>query len=118
VRIGEGPVFAPTPPPDIDLEAWRESLELIEAWQPRTLAITHFGSCDDAATHLAALRGRLDRLESLARDLDEAGFAAAVRAELAGSSSPETAATYEQAMPPAQSFHGLARYLNKRDTPL
>jgi glyoxylase-like metal-dependent hydrolase (beta-lactamase superfamily II) len=114
VRIGDGPVFAPTPPPDIDLCAWRESLDEIEAWKPRSLAITHFGSCEDVDTHLAALRERLDRLESLAGELDERGFAAAVRAELAASSTAETAATYEQAMPPAQSFHGLARYLRGR----
>ena len=38
VRIGEGPVLAPTPPPDIDLPAWRASLELIEGWRPRSLA--------------------------------------------------------------------------------
>ncbi len=114
VRIGDGPVFAPTPPPDIDLEAWRESIEQIEAWQPRSLAFTHFGSCDDVAGHLAALRERLDRLETMASDLDEEGFAAAVRAELAASSTPETAATYAQAMPPEQSFHGLARYISRR----
>ncbi len=113
VRIGEGPVFAPTPPPDIDLAAWRESLDLIEAWQPRSLAITHFGSCDDVEGHFVALRERLDRLEALADELDEEGFAAAVRAELSESSA-ETIATYEQAMPPAQSFHGLARYLSRR----
>jgi len=113
VRIGDGPVFAPTPPPDIDLQAWRESLELIEAWQPRSLAITHFGGCDDVEQHLAELRERLDRLESMVGALDEAGFAAAVRAELAESSTPETAATYEQAMPPDQSFHGLARHLSR-----
>ncbi len=112
VRIGEGPVFAPTPPPDIDLAAWRESLDLIEAWQPRSLAITHFGSCEDVEGHFAALRERLDRLESIASELDEERFAVAVRAELSESSA-ETIATYEQAMPPAQSFQGLARYLRR-----
>jgi glyoxylase-like metal-dependent hydrolase (beta-lactamase superfamily II) len=115
VRIGAGPVFAPTPPPDIDLDAWRDSIEQIEAWNPRSLAFTHFGSCDDVAGHLAALRARLDQLESMMSDLDEEGFAAAVRAELAASNTPETAATYAQAMPPAQSFHGLARYMHRRE---
>ncbi len=115
VRIGDGPVFAPTPPPDIDLEAWRDSIEQIEAWRPRSLAFTHFGSCDDVDSHLAALRARLDQLETMASNLDEEGFAAAVSAELAASSTPETAATYTQAMPPEQSFHGLARYMRGRE---
>ena len=115
VRIGDGPVFAPTPPPDIDLEAWRDSIAQIEAWRPRSLAFTHFGGCEDVKDHLAALRGRLDQLEEMASDLDEAGFAAAVSAELAASSTPQTAATYAQAMPPEQSFHGLARFMRRRE---
>jgi glyoxylase-like metal-dependent hydrolase (beta-lactamase superfamily II) len=111
VRIGDGPVLAPTPPPDIDLGAWRRSLAQIEAWQPRSLALTHFGSHDDVASHLATLRRRLQEAEEMARDLDQAGFAAAISAIVAGASSPETAAAYDQAMPAAQSFHGVARYL-------
>jgi glyoxylase-like metal-dependent hydrolase (beta-lactamase superfamily II) len=111
VRIGGASVLAPTPPPDIDLEAWRSSLELIESWAPRSLAVTHFGSYEDVAEHLAGLREQLDRVEAMAGELDEAAFAAAVRARVAASTTSETAAAYEQAMPPEQSFHGLRRYL-------
>jgi glyoxylase-like metal-dependent hydrolase (beta-lactamase superfamily II) len=110
VRIGDGPVFAPTPPPDIDLEAWRASLELIEGWEPQSVALTHFGSRDDVAEHLTALRERLDRVEKMAEELDEEQFSAAVRAETASAN----AGTYEQATPPAQNYRGLARYLQKR----
>jgi glyoxylase-like metal-dependent hydrolase (beta-lactamase superfamily II) len=114
VRIDGGCVLAPTPPPDIDLEAWRASLELIEAWRPRSLAVTHFGSFDDVENHLAALRDQLDQASAMAGDLDEATFAATIRTTVASSTAPETAAAYEQAMPPAQSFHGLARYLREQ----
>ncbi len=112
VRIDDGPVLAPTPPPDIDLEAWRASLELIESWRPLSLAPTHFGSYDDVASHLQALREQLERMLQLARAGEEDAFAAAIRAHVTDSSSPETARVYEQAMPPQQSFHGLARYLS------
>jgi glyoxylase-like metal-dependent hydrolase (beta-lactamase superfamily II) len=115
VRIEGGSVLAPTPPPDIDLPAWRQSLQLLEAWQPSSLAVTHFGAYEDVAYQLGALREQLDRAEVLARELDEAGFAAAIRAMVASSSAPRTAAVYEQAMPPEQCFAGLARYL--RDQP-
>jgi glyoxylase-like metal-dependent hydrolase (beta-lactamase superfamily II) len=111
VRIDDGCVLAPTPPPDIDLEAWRASLKLIEAWRPRSLAMTHFGSFDDVENHLAALREQLNQASAMAGDLDEATFAATIRTTVASSTASETAAAYEQAMPPAQSFHGLARYL-------
>jgi glyoxylase-like metal-dependent hydrolase (beta-lactamase superfamily II) len=114
VRIGEGPVLAPTPPPDIDLGAWRASLELIESWRPQSIAVTHFGAYDDVAGHLDSLREQLDEGALLAAELDAPAFAAAVRARVAGSSSMETAAAYEQAMPPEQSFDGLARYLQRR----
>ena len=114
VRIGEGPVLAPTPPPDIDLEAWRASLDLIESWNPTSIAVTHFGDYDDVAVHLDSLREQLEGSEVSAGELDESAFAASVRARVAGSSSGETAAAYEQAMPPEQSFHGLARYLRRR----
>jgi glyoxylase-like metal-dependent hydrolase (beta-lactamase superfamily II) len=115
VRIDGACVLAPTPPPDIDLEAWRRSLDAIEDWAPRTLAITHFGAYEDVEAHLARLRDQLVEAERMAGDLDEPGFAAGVRARVAGSAGPRTAAAYEQAMPPEQSFQGLARYLRRRD---
>jgi glyoxylase-like metal-dependent hydrolase (beta-lactamase superfamily II) len=116
VRIAEGPVLAPTPPPDIDLEAWRASLELIEGWSPQSIGVTHFGTYDDVAGHLDSLREQLERGAVSAGELDEHAFAAAVRARVAALSSSETAAAYEQAMPPEQSFHGLARYLRRRES--
>jgi glyoxylase-like metal-dependent hydrolase (beta-lactamase superfamily II) len=115
VRIAGGGVLAPTPPPDIDLQAWRASLELLEDWEPRSLGVTHFGAYDDVEHQLGSLREQLDQAEALARELDETGFATALRAMVARTSTPETAAVYEQAMPPEQCFAGLARYL--RDQP-
>lgn len=111
VRIGEGPVLAPTPPPDIDLAAWRASLELVERWRPARVAPTHFGVYEDVDEHLAAIRERLDTMERLAATLDEDAFVAAMRAEIAATSTPETAASYETGLPPGQSYQGLARYL-------
>lgn len=115
VRIDAGCVLAPTPPPDVDLKAWRASLELIEAWRPRSLAVTHFGSFDDVENHMAALREALERAGAMAGARDEAAFASTIRSQVAGSTGPETAAAYEQATPPSQSFHGLVRYLREQD---
>jgi len=115
VRIGEGPVLAPTPPPDIDLRAWRASLEEIERWRPRALAITHFGSYEDVERHLSALRERLDEEEVMAGELDEASFASWIRGLVAASAGPETAGAYEQATSPEQGYRGLRRYLNRNE---
>ncbi len=115
VRIDGGCVLAPTPPPDIDLEAWRASLELVEAWHPRSVAVTHFGAYEDVERHLAALREELERVRA-AVTLGETAFASAIRARVAGSGTASAAAAYEQATPPQQSFAGLARYLTARTT--
>ncbi|HTZ64198.1 MAG TPA: MBL fold metallo-hydrolase [Solirubrobacteraceae bacterium] len=113
VRIDTGPVIAPTPPPDIDLGAWRQSLRIVERWRPSGLAITHFGSYRDVDEHMAAARDALDRSDARARGLDEQSFADEMRADVARSG--QAAAGYEQAVPPDQSFHGLQRYLRARE---
>src|SRR5438876_996155 len=114
VRIGRDPVMAPTPPPDIDLEAWHASLDVIEAWRPTALSLTHFGGYEDVADHLLAARAALDYERELALGSSEEGFCVAIRAAISSSGAADAAAAYEQAMPPAQSFSGLRRYLERR----
>ena len=114
VRIGEGRVMAPTPPPDIDVEAWQVSLDLVEAWRPAALSLTHFGNYDDVAGHLAAARAALDYERELVLGSSEEGFCAAIRAAISSSGAADAAAAYEQAMPPEQSYSGLRRYLERR----
>jgi len=111
--VPEGPVIPPTPPPDIDLAAWRGSLGLIRAWQPERLAFTHFGASDDVEAQLGDLEARLGDWAAVARETDLDGFEASVRAELAGVSPPEVFAAYEQAVPFDQAFAGLRRYWEK-----
>jgi len=111
VRIGAGPVLAPTPPPDIDLDAWRRSLDVLEEWRPSALAVTHFGSHDDVADHIAALRAHLIEVERWARELDEPAFVARLRERAVGGRAHDAGGSYGQALPPSQSFQGLQRYL-------
>src|SRR5438105_340455 len=60
VRLMDGGfVLPPTPPPDIDLEAWRVSLDRIERWRPDTLLLTHFGPSSPVTGHLSALRDHI-----------------------------------------------------------
>ena len=55
-------VLPPTPPPDLDVEAWYRTLEQIERRAPERLALIHFGFADDVGRHLGELRTRLDTL--------------------------------------------------------
>ncbi len=113
VRIEDGPTLAPTPPPDIDLAAWRSSIDIVAGWRPEALAITHFGVHRDAEEHLRRLREYLDEAEADAASLDEEQFAAAFRTRVAAAAGGALAATYEQAMPPGQSYAGLRRHLDR-----
>ena len=107
-------LLAPTPPPEFDLEAWRSSIDTIEAWEPQTLAITHFGDYRDVAEHLDRLREALARWSELAARTDGDGYAAALRAELDATLDEPDAASFAQAMPPEDQWLGIDRYLTRR----
>jgi len=115
VRIDGGVVLAPTPPPDIDLDAWRASIGLIEGWRPRSLAVTHFGAYEDVAEQLSALRAHLDQVERWAEQLEPEGFVEKIRERVRAGRSLGTPGAYAQALPPEQSYAGLRRWLSRRD---
>ena len=56
---GQSYVRPPTPPPEIDMEAWKRSIELIRQMAPESLCPTHFGRFDDAQRQLNELEQRL-----------------------------------------------------------
>ncbi|MEA2194754.1 MAG: hypothetical protein QOG42_1188 [Solirubrobacteraceae bacterium] len=114
VRLPPGELLlAPTPPPDFDLEAWRTSIDTLEAWEPQTLAITHFGEYRDVAEHLDRLREALARWSELAARTDRDGYADALRAELARTLDEQNAVSFAQAMPPEDQWLGIDRYLTR-----
>lgn len=124
VRIGASSfVMPPTPPPDIDLDAWRRSVDLMLAWGPKALFLTHFGPSGQPQAHLAALLDRLDRHAGIVRrvmtpdrtDAEQSGaFVRAMHDELRRSMSEDDARSYELAVPADHCFQGLARYWRKR----
>ena len=115
VRIPPGnAVVAPTPPPDIDVETWHRSIELVRSWQPSALGLTHWGLVEDPDAQLDAVASCLDDHAALARDLDPEAFADAVKARLAREVGDEVAEAYFQASPPDQLHAGLERYWRKR----
>ena len=59
VKIGNGPVVPPCPPPDIHVEDWQASLQLIRELPVERLFLTHFGEIFEKNAHLDALEARL-----------------------------------------------------------
>ena len=104
-------VLPPTPPPDVDVEAWYRTFEEIERRAPERLALIHFGYADDVARHLGELRARLDTwAQRVEAGATEEEFVAAARSDLP----PEEADGYDRAMPFWQSYAGLRRYRDTR----
>jgi glyoxylase-like metal-dependent hydrolase (beta-lactamase superfamily II) len=109
-------VVPPTPPPDIDVEAWEESIGIVEGWAPERLAVTHFGAIGDPPEHLPRVRERLREEAELARRLDEEAYEERHRARVAESAeTPEAAAELIQCVPPQYQWRGLDRYWQKKD---
>jgi glyoxylase-like metal-dependent hydrolase (beta-lactamase superfamily II) len=112
VRIPPGDfVMPPTPPPDIDLDLWEDSVDLILDWQPESLGLTHFGEVTDPERHLEVVRERLREQAELAASLGPEEFERRIRERYAEGVDPETAAAMLQAVPPEQQWAGLDRYL-------
>ena len=116
VRLPGHPyTVAPTPPPEIDVEAWLESVDTIEAWQPGALCLTHFGRHEDVGDQLARVRESLRTGADMARELNPEELAAWSEAETRAALDPDTAEAFIQAAPPDQLGLGLRRYWDKKE---
>jgi glyoxylase-like metal-dependent hydrolase (beta-lactamase superfamily II) len=104
----------PTPPPDIDIEAWHASIERVAGWHPARLAMTHFGESEDVSAQLAEVSERLDTWAALARTDDRQTFIDAISGEIESSAGAELLKAYVQTAPPDQLYTGLERYWRKR----
>jgi glyoxylase-like metal-dependent hydrolase (beta-lactamase superfamily II) len=107
-------IIPPTPPPDIDVEAWQRSLKLIGDWQPERLAITHFGEVHDVARQIETVGARLEAWAEVVRDSELETYLELLKHEVRGAADEQTAAAYTQAAPPEQLYAGLERYWRKR----
>ncbi|HEX2706559.1 MAG TPA: MBL fold metallo-hydrolase [Solirubrobacterales bacterium] len=111
---GTNLVVPPTPPPDIDIELWEESLGIVESWNPQRLALTHFGPIDEPAEHLATVRARLREEAELARRLPEDAYEADFQRRVAAAVDPGIVPELLQAVPSAYQWSGLDRYWRKK----
>jgi glyoxylase-like metal-dependent hydrolase (beta-lactamase superfamily II) len=108
---GASYVLPVSPPPEVEVEMWHETVAEIRSRGVERLALIHFGLHDDVATHLDRLETELDRWAVRVRDgMTQEGFVAAAKAD-AG----EDADAYDRVAPFWQSWQGLRRYWDTRD---
>jgi glyoxylase-like metal-dependent hydrolase (beta-lactamase superfamily II) len=121
---GQSYVRPPTPPPEIDLEAWVRSIEEMRQIAPRSLCPTHFGRFEDVERHLGELEQRLQSWVLFIGERMEAGagrdeIADELRQEgdaemLAEGATPEESGRYDLAGDYSNLVDGLMRYIAKR----
>ncbi len=123
VRIDGGPPIAPCPPPDIDIETWKDSLARLRKVRPELLYLTHFGPFADAQEHFDGLEWNLRSLSEWVLGRLRAGVAEADLVPLLESYSTgyldgstrkdALGRSYALANPFFMSAAGLARYWRK-----
>jgi len=124
VRIQDGPVVAPCPPPDIDLEDWAYSIRRMKALDLNRLHLTHFGSLVNIPSHLGELEKVIIDWSEWMRPFAEDGtppnkvialFEDYVNGQLkAAGLSDEAIKKYEKANPAWMSVYGLTRFWSKK----
>lgn len=123
-RPGRDYVMPPTPPPDIDLDAWHSSEDRILAWEPDTLFLTHFGPFHAPRLHFQDMTDRLAQWSRIVRklladtSLDEearlSAFMSEALLDLKRKVGPVEADRYNRAGRLDYSWQGLSRYWRKR----
>lgn len=57
-------ISLPMPPPELNLENWRQSIRRLQSVKPARIAPTHFGVYNDAEWHLATVARNLDQVDN------------------------------------------------------
>ena len=109
---GASYVLPVSPPPDITVEGWHETIAEIRRRKPERLALIHFGVHEDVDAHLDRLELELDRwAERVGDGMSQEDFVAAGRADIG-----DEADLYDRVAPLWQSFLGMQRYWDSKRT--
>ena len=124
VKIAGGPVVPPCPPPDIQVEDWVTSVELMLKEKAQRWYLTHYGPVDKVEQHAQELLNCLHRYADWMKIQFESGdtpevitpkFVQFVEDDFrAAGLSEATITAYRAANPPWMSVAGLLRYWKKK----
>jgi glyoxylase-like metal-dependent hydrolase (beta-lactamase superfamily II) len=114
---GSRTTVPPTPPPEVDLWAWSESLELLSALAADRLYLTHYGAIDDVAEHLRRLKSNLVKVGSLSLEAVQSGQSnrwLSLKLRAALGITPAKADTWSVGSMGEADAQGLERYWRKQ----
>jgi glyoxylase-like metal-dependent hydrolase (beta-lactamase superfamily II) len=121
---GQSYVKPPTPPPEVDVEAWKRSIEAIRKLDPGFICPTHFGCYEDVGRHLGELEQRLEDWLLLVEERMDEGRSQediveefGVRGDeemLREGADPEDSERYELAANYEMLVAGLVRYVSRQ----
>ena len=125
VRLpGQSYVKPPTPPPEVNINAWKGSIGTIRKIEPQILCPTHFGSYEDVERHLGELEQRLeDWLLLVEERMDEGRSQEDIAEELEAKgdeemlregADPEESERYELAANYEMLVAGIMRYVSQQ----
>jgi len=121
---GQSYVRPPTPPPEVDVDAWLRSIEAVRQVGPGSIWPTHFGDYGDVERHLSELEQRLqDWLLFIEWHMDEGADLEEISEELgakgdaemlAAGAEPEDSEHYDLAGSYPMLTDGFMRYIQRR----
>lgn len=119
----EAPTHPPTPPPSVDLAAWRGTLNGLLPIGPERVGVAHFGLHDDVLARREALMAGLEALEDrVGRAIEEdrverdaERYEEEVRQRQASARPREEVDRYFDTFRASTDYRGVERYLRKRE---
>lgn len=125
IKLQNGPVLPPCPPPDINLEDWYESLNILRNQKASRLFLTHFGEIrGNAAEHLDVLESVLKKWLTIVEQYFHDGLSEKEAIPLFQkyndeevlkyTGDKEMVVKYAAANPAWTSVYGIYRYLKKK----
>lgn len=124
VKIKDGPVVPPCPPPDINLEDWIESINLIIDRKPIAIYLTHYGRIEAIEDHMSQLKSVMHDWADWIKNYWDKGWTAEQLTPMFSKYTTEQLLTmgvdelgvkqYEAANPSWMSVAGLIRYWHKK----